>query len=113
MLLRGFGVARFWIFEDPCSSLTLPMFGTETRHCFERSFPVGVWNGFLLGKVRKENVPCRFCGGPDGDGHLFWECSYPPLVAVRESPEFHGIVNLDKAGWPRCLLWHGWLPALS
>ena len=21
--------------------------------------------------------------------------------------------NLDKAGWPRCLLWHGWLPALS
>ena len=37
----------------------------------------------------------------------------PPLVAVRESPEFHEIVNLDKAGWPRCLLWHGWLPALS
>ena len=31
--VRGFGVARFWIFEDPCSSLTLPMFGTETRHC--------------------------------------------------------------------------------
>ena len=73
----------------------------------------GVWNGFLLGNMRRENVPCRFCGGPDGDGHLFWECSYPPLVAVRESPEFHDIVNLDKAGWPRCLLWHGWLPALS
>ena len=36
----------------------------------------GVWNGFLLGKVQWENVPCRFCGGPDGDGHLFWECSY-------------------------------------
>ena len=36
-----------------------------------------------------------------------------PLVAIRESPEFHDIVNLDKAGWPRCLLWHGWLPALS
>ena len=35
-----------------------------------------VWNGFLLGKVRRENVPCRVCGGPDGDGHLFWECSY-------------------------------------
>ena len=53
------------------------------------------------------------CGGPDGDGHLFWECSYLPLVAVRESPEFLDVVNLDKAGWPRCLLWHGWLPALS
>ena len=31
----------------------------------------GVWNGFLLGNMRRENVPCRFCGGPDGDGHLF------------------------------------------
>ena len=28
----------------------------------------GVWNGFLPGKVRGENVPCRFCWGPDGDG---------------------------------------------
>ena len=34
----------------------------------------GVWNGFLLGKVRGEVVSCRFCGGGDGDGHLFWEC---------------------------------------
>ena len=50
----------------------------------------GLWNGFLLGKVRRENVPCRFCVSPDGDGHLFWECSHPPLVAVRESPEFDG-----------------------
>ena len=73
----------------------------------------GVWNGFLLGNMRRENVPCRFCGGPDGDGHLFWDCSYTPLVTVRDSPEFHDIVSMDKAGWPRCLLWHGWLPALS
>ena len=28
----------------------------------------GVWNGFLLSFVRGEIVPCRFCGGPDGDG---------------------------------------------
>ena len=73
----------------------------------------GVWNGFLLGKVQGENVPCRFCGGPDGDGHLFWECSYPPLVAVRDSPEFHNIVCIDKTDWPRCFLWHDWLPALT
>ena len=38
---------------------------------------------------------------------------FPPLVAVRESPEFRGIVSLDKTSWPRCLVWHGWLPALS
>ena len=32
----------------------------------------GVWNGFLLSKVKKEDVPCRFCGAPDNDGHLFF-----------------------------------------
>ena len=30
----------------------------------------GVWNGCLLGHTRGEIVPCRFCGGIDGDGHL-------------------------------------------
>ena len=35
----------------------------------------GVWNGFLLGRVRDQPVPCRFCGAPDGDGYLFWECT--------------------------------------
>ena len=37
----------------------------------------GVWNGFLLGKVGGEVVPCRFCGGTDGDGHLFLGMSLP------------------------------------
>ena len=73
----------------------------------------GVWNGFLLGQVRGEVVSCRFCGGADGDGHLFWECPYPPLVGNRESPELHDLMRLDKSHWPRCLLWHGWLPLLS
>ena len=48
----------------------------------------GVWNGFLLGKAKKEDVPCRFCGKRDGDGHLFWECSFLPLQRVRDLPEF-------------------------
>ena len=52
-------------------------------------------------------------GAPDGDGHLFWECTFPPLVEIRESPEFHDLMREDKAHWPRCLLWHGWLPMLS
>ena len=73
----------------------------------------GVWNGFLLGRVRGQAVPCRFCGAPDSDGHLFWDCPFPPLVEIRENPEFHDIMRLDKAHWPRCLLWHGWLPMLS
>ena len=28
----------------------------------------GVWNGLLLGRVRGQAVPCRFCGAPDNDG---------------------------------------------
>ena len=73
----------------------------------------GVWNGFLLGKVRSQKVPCRFCGCCDSDGHLFWDCTFPPLVEIREHPEFHDLMELDKTSWPRCLLWHGWLPLLS
>ena len=72
-----------------------------------------VWIGFLLHKVKVQRVPCRFCGGDDGDGHLFWKCPFPPLVELREHPEFHDLVELDKSSWPRCLLWHGWLPLLS
>ena len=64
---------------------------------------MGVWNGFLLGRVKGQPVPCRFCGSPDGDGHLFWECTFPPLVEIRENPEFHDLMREDKAHWPRCL----------
>ena len=35
-----------------------------------------VWNGLLLGRVRSQAVPCRFCGAPDNDGHLFWDCPF-------------------------------------
>ena len=49
---------------------------------------------------------CRFCGGVDGDGHLFWGCIFPPLVEIRENPEFHGLMEMDKPHWPRCFLWH-------
>ena len=69
----------------------------------------GVWNGFLLGKIQGQDVPCRFCGGRDHDGHLFWDCTFPPLVEIREHPEFHDLMEMDKTSWPRCLLWHGWL----
>ena len=42
----------------------------------------GVWNGILLGKVKKEDVPCWFCGAPDNDGHLFGDCTFPPFVEL-------------------------------
>ena len=43
----------------------------------------------------------------------FWECLYPPLVEIRENPEFHDLMRMDKSHWHRCLLWHGWFPILS
>ena len=63
----------------------------------------GVWNGFLLGRVRGQPVPCRFCGAPDGDGHLFGECTFPPLVEIQ-NPEFHDLMRMDQGHWPRCTL---------
>ena len=41
------------------------------------------------------------------------ECTFPPLVEIHENPEFHDLMEMDKAHWPRCSLWHGWLPMLS
>ena len=37
----------------------------------------------------------------------------PPLVEIRENHEFHDLMRMDRGHWPRCLLWHGWLPMLS
>ena len=65
-----------------------------------------VWNGFLLGKAKKEDVPCRFCGKRDGDGHLFWECTFLPILHVRELPEF---VSLMLGGTHGLLLLGNWL----
>ena len=74
----------------------------------------GVWNGFLLGFVRGEIVPLSFLlGGPDGDEHLFWACPHPSFVHIRESPEFRDLLLMDRSFGHRCLLWHGWLPALA
>ena len=28
-------------------------------------------------------------------------------------PEFAHLMSLDRSKWPRCLLWHGWLPGLN
>ena len=36
-----------------------------------------------------------------------------PLLHVRELREFATLMALDRSNWPRCLLWHGWLPGRS
>ena len=70
-------------------------------------------DSFLV-SARKEDVPCRFCGKRDGDGHLFWGMFIShTLQHVRELPEFAYLMSIDRSRWPRCLLWHGWLPGLK
>ena len=36
-----------------------------------------------MGNVRGQRVPCRFCGGDGGDGRLFGDCTFLPLVEIR------------------------------
>ena len=97
----------------PCNSLFLLMFVKETGHCFVPLWLVvyGTVSCLVMFVVSLFHV--GFVETPDHDGHLFWECTFPPLVEIRENPEFHDLMRMDKAHWPRCLLWHGWLPTLS
>ena len=46
-------------------------------------------------------------------GVLFWDCTFPPLLHVRQVPAIMSLITQDRSKWPRCLLWHGWLPGLS
>ena len=59
----------------------------DGRLCLER-FSAGLGQGQL--------VPCRFCSALECDGHLFWECTFPPLVEIRENPECHDLMRVDK-----------------
>ena len=110
---KGFRCVQFADFKGSLQLLTSSHLRERDKMLLRAILCAGVWNGFLLGKAKKGDAPCRFCGKRDGDGHLFWECTCPPLHHVGELPEFASLVSLDRSKWPRCLLWHGWLPSLS
>ena len=44
---------------------------------------------------------------------IFFGIVLTPWFLFRENPEFHDLMQRDKRTWPRCLLWHGWSPALD
>ena len=44
---------------------------------------------------------------------LILEVYFSPLLHFRELPKFATLMSLDRSKWPRCLLWHGWLPGLG
>ena len=111
---KGFWGVEFTDFHGSLQLLTSSHLRERDKMLLRAILCGRVWNRFLLGKAKKEDVPCRFCGKRDGDGHLlFWECSFPTLQHVRDLPEFAFLMSLDRSKWARCLLWHGWLPGLS
>ena len=69
--------------------------------------------GFCSAKQKNGDIKCRFCNASDNDGHLFWECPFPPFLKLRRSPEFAFLMKQDRTKWPRCALCHGWLPGLT
>ena len=38
---------------------------------------------------------------------------FSSLQHVGELPDSLYLMSVDRSNWPRCLLWHGWLPGLS
>ena len=110
---KGFVVVPCWMLMVPCSCLTLITFGREIRRCFE----VSLWEvsgvGFFWVRFGVSMCLVSFVGGMIMTVIFFGDCTFPPLVESREHPEFHDLMEMDKSLWPRCLLWHGWLPLLS
>ena len=95
------------------SSLILLMFEKEIRVCFVVSWlgvsgMVSCWVVFVIRFFLVASAVLLIMMVI-----YFWECTFPPLVEIRENPEFHDLMRMDKTHWPRCLLWHGWLPMLS
>ena len=75
---KGFMGAKFSDFQGSLQLLTSSHLRERDKMLLRAILCGRVWNGFLLGKAKKEDVPCRFCGKSDGDGHLFWEFTFPP-----------------------------------
>ena len=48
----------------------------NSDHVRESILVGGVWNGFLLQKVKGQRVPCRFCVCTDSDRHIFSGMSF-------------------------------------
>ena len=87
-------VVPFWMFLAPCSSLTLTMFGERDKALLRGVLVGGVWNGFLLGKVRIVMSLVGFVVVMIMMVIFFGICSFPPLVEVRENPEFHEFMEM-------------------
>ena len=63
----GFRGGRYLDFRGSLKLLSSPHLRGGDEGLLRGILSGCVWNGFLLGFVKGEIVPCRFCGGPDND----------------------------------------------
>ena len=70
---RAFGESNKLMFRALYNYLPRPTCGNEIKMLLKAILCGRVWNGVLLGKAKKEDVPCRFCGKS-----LFGECTFLP-----------------------------------
>ena len=64
---KGFLGGEFSDFQGSLQLLTSSHLRGRDKMLSRAVLCGGVWNGFFLGKAKKEDVPCRFCGEKDGD----------------------------------------------
>ena len=78
---RALGCVDYADCQNSLQLLTSSHLRERDKHVVKSLFLWEVWNGFLLDKAKKEDVPCRFCGCRDGDGHLFLGVYFSPPLA--------------------------------
>ena len=66
---RGFGELSLLFLKGSSQLLNSSHLRERDKMLLSAILCGGVWNGFLLGQAKKQDVPCRFCGKRDGDGH--------------------------------------------
>ena len=110
---KVFVLGLCWMSMAPCSFLLLLMLEKEIRLCFAASWLGVSGMVFFLDGFEARLFHVSFVVHLMVMVTFFWECTFPPVVEIRENPEFHDFIRMDKGHWPRCLLWHGWLPKLS
>ena len=110
---KGFRGGLVLIFMALINYLFLPIFGNETKCCFE-PFCLGEFGmASCLVRLRKKTFLVVSVVHLMMLVTFFWDCTFHPFVELRNKPEFLPLVSGDRTHWPRCLLWHGWLPGLT
>ena len=72
-------MALVLIVMDVINLLFHPIYGNETKCCFEPYFPGEFGMVSCELKFKKKTFLVGFKGAPDNDGFLYWDCTFPLL----------------------------------